>query len=204
MNGFWDKISKSYDSATEKRFSDANRKIIAYAKSYCKKTDRLLDLGCGTGLFSIALSEYVKNIIAVDSSEKMIEIANEKKDAQNILNLSFEVKTIEQMDFQAGSYDIICAFNVLLYIEGYKSLLDRIYGILPQGGYFVSVTDCVGENKIMRVINKLLQRMRIIPYMNQFTTAQLENVIIQAGFRIVFSENVYEKTPNYFIVAQKI
>ena len=39
----------------------------------------VLDVGCGGGAYSIALASKVKNVVGVDFSPKMIELANDTK-----------------------------------------------------------------------------------------------------------------------------
>jgi len=49
----------------------------------------VIDIGCGTGAFSIHAAKYFKKIHAVDVSKKMINAASIKADAQNIRNIEF-------------------------------------------------------------------------------------------------------------------
>ena len=203
MKSFWDKIAKSYDVSTEKHFNDANNRIINYTKQYCKKSDDLLDLGCGTGMIIIDLADCVNKITAVDSSSEMIKEARQKTIKNGIANISFETANIPEYDFIKEKYNIITAFNLLLYLTTPEIVLKKIYDCLPSGGYFISVTDCMGEKTILKGIMKFVSSLGLIPKMNYFTMITLENIIKSTGFQIVFSENVHEGIPNHYIVARK-
>ncbi|MCP4702638.1 MAG: class I SAM-dependent methyltransferase [Gammaproteobacteria bacterium] len=48
-----------------------------------------IDIGCGTGAFSIHASKYLKQIYAVDVSQEMLNIASSKAKAGNINNIEF-------------------------------------------------------------------------------------------------------------------
>lgn len=203
MKSFWDKMAKSYDASTEKHFNDANSRIINYTKGYCKKSDNLLDLGCGTGMIIIDLADYVNKITAVDSSSEMIKAAREKTINKNITNINFEIDNIPEFGFIKEKYNIITAFNLLLYLTAPEIVLKKIYDCLPSGGYFISVTDCMGEKTILKGIMKFISGLGLIPKMNYFTMITLENIIKSTGFQIVFSENVHDGIPNHYIVARK-
>lgn len=203
MNNFWDKMSKSYDISTKKHFNDANSKIINYTKRYCKKSDDLLDLGCGTGMIIIDLAGSVNKITAVDSSPDMIKEAKQKTISNCIANINFEIYDILKFGFIKGKYNTITSFNLLLYLREPEIVLKKIYDCLPSGGYFISVTDCIGEKILLKGIMKCISRFGFIPNINYFTTIELENIIESSGFQIEFSENVHNGIPNYYIVARK-
>ena len=48
------------------------------------KCENALDVGCGTGLSTIALKELVNNVTGIDGSEEMIAVANAYRDEQII------------------------------------------------------------------------------------------------------------------------
>ena len=203
MKSFWDKIAKSYDVSTDKHFNDANSKIINYTKLYCKKSDDLLDLGCGTGMIIIDLAGCVNKITAVDSSCEMIKAARQKTTNTGIANINFEIDNISEFGFKKEKYNIITSFNLLLYLREPEIVLKKIYDCLPSGGYFISVTDCIGEKTLQKGIMKCISKLGFIPNMNYFTMRELENTIKSIGFQIELSENVHDGIPNYYIVARK-
>ena len=49
----------------------------------------VFDVGCGGGAYSVALASKVKNVVGVDFSPKMIELANDTKKRMNITNAEF-------------------------------------------------------------------------------------------------------------------
>lgn len=49
----------------------------------------VIDIGCGTGAFSIYASKYFKRIHAVDVSQEMLDMASSKAKGRNIDNIEF-------------------------------------------------------------------------------------------------------------------
>ena len=87
--------------------------------------DYALDLGCGTGLVSLAVKNLVRRIDGVDLSEKMISIAQKKKRYTNIyLNEMSEFlndKTTSQIQ-----YDLILSGDSMVYVGDLGSIFKGI------------------------------------------------------------------------------
>lgn len=76
--------------------------------------------------------------------------------------------------------------------------------MLDDNGYFLSVTDCPSDsNELLKGAEKLLGNMGIIPKMNFFTMDELEKLIKNAGFEIIYTENFHKGQPNYYVAARK-
>ncbi len=74
-------------------------------------TERLLDLGCGTGLSGMAFAGMAKEIFGVDISEKMLEIAKEK----NVYSGIFSGNIVEFLGAGKEKYSFFLACDVFNY-----------------------------------------------------------------------------------------
>lgn len=201
---FWDKLSGSYDKQIEKLFPNAYKKMIEYTIKYLKHSDTVLDIGCGTGITTIEMSKYVKEIHALDVSKKMLNIAKDKSFKNKINNIIFYQKNIFSKDISKQSYDVIIAFNILCYIPDDDAFIKRAYELLKDGGLFISVTDCLGEKETTVVkFKKILSKIGIIPNTNMYTITELNNKINNCNFEILQNENLHTIPPNYYIIAKK-
>jgi len=86
---------------------------------------RVLDVGCGAGAYSLVLAPYVKEIVGVDISSKMIEYANYKKKELKYNNVSFQCinwaeADIDMLDFRAG-FDLVFA-HMTPAVSDYETL----------------------------------------------------------------------------------
>ncbi len=76
---------------------------------------RLLDAGCGTGALAIELAERGADVVAIDISPSLIEIA-ESRTPRNLKN----VITYLSGDMGApefGSFDYVCAMDSMIYYD---------------------------------------------------------------------------------------
>ncbi|MBI9051366.1 MAG: methyltransferase domain-containing protein [Anaerolineaceae bacterium] len=201
---FWNKLADNYDVNVNKTYADAYQKTIDLSKEYVKRDDRLLAYACGTGIVSNTLAAHVQSIKGIDISEKMIANAQQKAERENISNVSYAVAALEDESIQAGGYDVITAFNVLYFLSDLDAKLELIYKMLPENGYFLSVTDCVGIRKgLKHFVMGILMRLNLMPYIRYMTTDELTTHIEKAGFKIVHVENLHPEPPNLYVVAQK-
>lgn len=75
--------------------------------------DKLLDLGCGTGLTGGALEDMADDTTGVDLSENMVEIAHEK----GLYDTLYVADAIDFLhDNEDGPFDLIAATDVLPYL----------------------------------------------------------------------------------------
>lgn len=201
---FWDKMSSKYDCQVNSKYRDTYAKTINITKKYLNDTDVVLDYGCGTGLTTIELHENVKKIHAIDISGNMISIAKSKSKKKGIANIHFDVIDIFDEKLEESSFDVIMAFNILYFIEDIDKVMNRINELLKPNGTFISATDCLGEKKtVMILLQSLLSKIRVIPYMRKFKISELERIVEGSNFSIIETQNLYVTPPNYYIVARK-
>lgn len=99
---------------------------------------RVLDLGCGPGVYAQHLLEQGAEVTAVDASEAMVEIVQEKfagKVHAYAQDLSLGLP--EEKD---DSYDVIICPLTVHYIEDVIPLFKDINRVLKSGGVFVFST----------------------------------------------------------------
>ncbi len=96
---------------------------------------RVLDLGCGFGWHcQYAAQNGAKNILGIDISSKMLEIARQKNAYSNVI---YRQTAIEDYEFPENAFDIVISSLAFHYIEDFSGLYQKIYRCLVKGGNFV-------------------------------------------------------------------
>ncbi|WP_156298959.1 class I SAM-dependent DNA methyltransferase [Streptobacillus canis] len=129
------KFAEIYDEFMN--FVDYNS-WFKFLKSFSKKKKmKVLDLGCGTGTMANFFAKDGHDVVAVDISEDMIEIANTKF---NNVNIDFKVGDITKESF-GNDFDLImCNFDTVNYFHDLKSLqsfLEIVKNSLKDDGIFI-------------------------------------------------------------------
>lgn len=91
-----------------------------------------LDLGCGTGRWSIYLSDKVKNIEAIDPSDAIFAAAHLCKDYDNI-NLS--QASADTIPFDNNTFDFAMSLGVLHHIPDTQKALNDLVSKVKKGGH---------------------------------------------------------------------
>jgi len=103
------------------------------------KGKRVLDAGCGPGVYSEWLIEHGAEVVAVDASPKMVKLAKQrlgKKADVRQANLAEPLPSLE-----SSSFDLVVSPLVLDYIQDWRSTFAEVYRVLRPSGHFVfSVT----------------------------------------------------------------
>jgi ubiquinone/menaquinone biosynthesis C-methylase UbiE len=103
------------------------------------KGKRVLDAGCGPGIYSEWLIEHGAEVVAVDASPKMIELARQRLGPTADVRQADLSKPLTFL--HDSSFDIVLCPLVLEYIEDWHSTFAEFYRVLRPGGHFIfSVT----------------------------------------------------------------
>lgn len=198
---FWNKCASRY-AKSPIRDEEAYQKKLAITQEYFQPDWSVLEFGCGTGSTAIIHAPYVKQIVATDLSEKMLEIAERKARDAGVENVSFQQGTLDSLDFETESFDAVLGLNVLHLIEDVDAAISRVHGVLKPGGIFVSSTALVGEISVFwRLLIPLMQLIGLAPYVNRFGKAQLVSKLTNSGFSI--DREWQPGKASVFIVAKK-
>ncbi len=136
MNIFEDKIvAKSYDDFynTElgKRIDVIEKSMISELIKNIPKGE-MLELGCGTGHWTEYFLQQNYEILAIDTSEPMLEIAIKKN-----LKAKFINKNSENLPFADNSYSVISSITMIEFVENKDKVFSEIYRILKPNGWFI-------------------------------------------------------------------
>ncbi len=112
-------------------YAKVNRKIVKARFSNLSGI-KVLDLGCGYGYYTDYFNSIGADVIGVDCSEKMIEIACNKYP-----NCNFHVYDItKKLPFDNDSFDMIFCNQVLMDVNDVENVFSECNRILKSSGIF--------------------------------------------------------------------
>ncbi len=100
MDKYYDNIAQGYDELhTEEQLNKMIEIVAALGADVPKKNERLLDVGCGTG---ISTSVWSAKCFGIDPSKELIDIAKKKHPGKE-----FTVAAAEAIPFPDKSFDVV-------------------------------------------------------------------------------------------------
>jgi ubiquinone/menaquinone biosynthesis C-methylase UbiE len=101
-----------------------------FIKNLSSSKGAALDIGCGSGILAFELAKYYDRVVAVDLSEKMLDIARHKRSAPNIEYIQMDASSLE-FDRQ---FDLIVSASTFHHLKHFPTTLQSIKKFLnPQG-----------------------------------------------------------------------
>ena len=72
-----------------------------------RSSQRVLDLGCGTGHTALAFAGHVEQVVAVDLTEAMLEQGRRLAAERGVANICFERGDVTRLPFDDDSFDCV-------------------------------------------------------------------------------------------------
>jgi len=164
----------------DSRFSDDNLAFwppLFVELAQVRAGSRVLDVGCGTGGYSIAIAEQASAVVTgVDESERFIERAREKHAAP-----TFVVADAERLPFDTGSFDRALLSLVLHQLARPEAALREAFRVLGDGGIAL-VRTIAPEDAYDRIPERYLPRMAAADAARLLPTDAIVGMLRAAGF----------------------
>jgi ubiquinone/menaquinone biosynthesis C-methylase UbiE len=201
------------DNYIQRRANNTAYKIFKLLKNIKFNNKNLLDVGCGDGSITLAVTKQLKilNTPNCVDVENWFDTYNEKT---KLINLKYT--NGKNIDFESNSMDIIMALHSLHHIKDLDDMLNEISRVLKKGGIFViKEHDCNNENTQLTIdIFHSIYAMVLTEnptesfldeyYAKYFSYDQLKDLLDTKGFKIL--KKIFEPSAikNYYAVYVKV
>lgn len=149
-----------------------NRLIKKYLK--LRKSDVVLDFGCGVGRVARYLSKYSSRVEALDASPEMIDYA--EKNFENPSNVNYHVLSTKALPFGDKSVDKIFTFWVLQHLSD-----DEVIQVLREFKRVLNI-----DGKIVLFEQTLPVSMLYKDWSIHRTTEEYKRLISQSDLKLLY------------------
>lgn len=204
----WNLFANRYDEG-ERSIEPVHIMTMKHTKKYLGQDDVVLDLGCGTGTKAFEIAGDLKKVLGVDTSSKMVDVAESKMVGLGPSNVVFLNTDIFDERLEKGSFDLVLAFNVIHYLEDPTEIMRRINELLKPAGLFISSTECLGEEAkkgASRMISILMLRTMMVAHLvfvRFYRSSELDGLISRGNFQIVEAKRFDLRGRKFFFIAAK-
>lgn len=133
FSNFYDELTADVDYKSRTDY------LLNLFERYGSIPSLLLDVGCGTGNFSLQFASRGIDVIAVDPSAEMLSVATQKAKEQN-LSVLFLNQRGEDMDLYGTVDGAVCCLDTVNHITDKRTLqrfFNRVSLFLEQGKLFI-------------------------------------------------------------------
>lgn len=135
----------------------------------------IADLGAGEGAFSLLLAQRAEQVIAVDTSAKMVEFGRQQAKRQGVKNVDYRLGDMEEVPIEDNSVDLVFFSQSLHHALHPERAVAEAWRILKPGGRIV----------LLDLAKHRFEEAREL-YADEwlgFSEVELEAAMEKAGFR---------------------
>ncbi|TYB91501.1 MAG: methyltransferase domain-containing protein [Kosmotoga sp.] len=136
---WFDAFAKNYDDwyrGKLGRFIDKVQKQLIEKLAEPKAGEKALDIGSGTGNYSIWLAKKALEVTAIDESREMMAIAKKKAKKDN-LNIELYLGKAESLPFSESIFDLVVSITSIEFVDNPPKVLREAIRVLKPGGRLV-------------------------------------------------------------------
>ena len=187
MEEYFNKIANRYDSwylTKTGRYIDRTEKRLIFSM-VCTRGGRALDLGCGTGNYTLELYKRGFSVVGADLSVEMLKIAKTK-----LPDVPFVRANAYSLPFKDESFDLILSVTMFEFLREPEKAVREIYRVLKPGGEVVIGTMNGRSSWFLFKRLKGLFVETAYRYARFYTPKELEDILLSTGFKEVESRGI--------------
>ncbi len=142
--------------------------------------DSILDIGCGGGgnIARLLRLYPASTVNGVDYSPTSVSLAKKcNKKGINEKRCEIQLGNVEQLGYDAESYDVVTAFETVYYWRNIERAFKEVHRVLKYGGRFVIVNGANADGK--------WTWDSYIDGMHTYSSSELECLLSNTGFKDV-------------------
>ena len=120
------------------RFVDETETECAFRLLEPGPSQRILDIGCGTGHFTEKIAATGAEVVGVDASQAMLEVARGRLDRAGASDLvRYRRMDAHALEFEDNSFDGVLSMATISFVEDPAKVLQEMLRVTKDGGRVV-------------------------------------------------------------------
>jgi ubiquinone/menaquinone biosynthesis C-methylase UbiE len=142
-------------------------------------TDRMLDVGCGSGRFAIKMAPLVAHVTGVDLTDAMLDQARRAQAEAKIANVLWRQCDVTELPFDDATFDIVSSQAMLHHVASPSRVIAEMRRVCKPGGRII-VVDMTPKPSKAAALNAI-EILRDPSHANAITNAELRAIGTDLG-----------------------
>ena len=138
--------------------------IYGFLGGMLERTHSVLEVGCGTGNYTISVARRCARTVAVDPSPEMLRYARERLDGEGLFGVETRLGRLPAGLGPEGGFDGALAIGVLNYVRDIEGALKMLVSPLKAGGWAIFNVPARSAEGRIYALAELVNRRRIYLY----------------------------------------
>ena len=152
--------------------------VCAYIDKHVKEGMKVVDIGCGSGIFSQKMLEKGAKVYAFDYTKSAVELTKKNLMPDGKTNENLEVSVFDITEKSIPKVDLAISIGVLPYIDE----VDKYFGnILPNTDKFLF--NYIDKNNIFNLTRRILSVLDVRSY-SYHSKGEIKSLIESRGVKI--------------------
>jgi peptidoglycan/xylan/chitin deacetylase (PgdA/CDA1 family)/SAM-dependent methyltransferase len=144
VRAFYDHLAEDYDAEQDRPRSSRLRqaeeaRFAGRIGLLMRDSPAVMEIGAGTGRFTVALAKMSGHVLAVDLSPRMLDVLGRKLRSHRLSNVTTFCGNVNELTGD-DRFGVICSFSSFEYVRDIERLFRRLRPLLTADGtlYFIT------------------------------------------------------------------
>lgn len=142
---------------------------------------RLLDMGCGAGHASFIAAAQVKEVVAYDLSEQMLNVVNDAAKTRNISNITTQQGYAEILPFEDGWFDVVISRYSAHHWHDVGKALREVRRVLKPGGVVIFMDVMSPGHPVLDIWLQTVEALRDTSHVYNYSSGDWLSLFNDAG-----------------------
>ncbi len=196
---YWQERAESFDAQYEgsifglkwitRSFLNKRTKVTNDLVHF-SRLDRLLDVGCGSGIHMAIYADKVAEIVGLDCSKDMLRLCKKRLTSIGVSNFKLVHGNVNSLPFSQDSFDCIISLGLLDYVEDPRTAIAEFHRVLRNSGWLIftipkrpSIFSFFRSNLGLIFRDKLFN---LPPIVSAVSRLELESLLNSPAFQIQY------------------
>lgn len=146
----------------------------------------VLDVAAGTCLLSRAIAKYVKEVVAIDTTLEMLNVAQSEIKKSNISNICLKEGLAESLPFENDFFDMVVSRMAIHHFDKPQLCIDEMSRVCKTG-HVVGIIDLLSpEDNILNKRYNYFERLRDPSHTTATTSVEIHGMMKKSNLSICF------------------